>query len=334
MRRGGRYVEGVRHGPAIFAGCLLLAAACRLALGSTGFGITDAVVLDLRLHRLILAGLAGAMLAISGVALQGLLRNDLAEPFLLGLSTGAGLGMAIGATFGGAAAGGPGAVLGAAAVTAIVYAAGRRGGVLDPFAVLLTGVVLSTFCGAVLMLLIRLAGPLLGASGGAALGGDVALWMMGRLNTGLHRGALVAVMAVAGVMAVALWRMGPAADAATFADDEAVGLGVDLRRLRRVQYAAAAVLAALAVWLAGPVAFVGLIAPHVARGAVGGRHRRLIPAAAAVGAALLIAADTAGAAAAAGSRALGHPLGTLPPGLFTAALGGLAILAILRRRPA
>ena len=319
--------------PAVWAavagvGVLLLgAAALRLGVGSFALGLPDdaegaRAVLGLRAERLLVGALVGAALAIAGVALQTLLRNPLAEPFLLGLSTAAALGMvvqwwvvdALGMVTG---AGYAGALVGALVCTAVVFLAGRRGGVLDPLALLLTGVVIGTLNGAAIMLLVKLKPGL--------LRDDLANWMMGFLRVGGDPWPFrVTCAAVVVALALLLTRT-RALDILTLPPSQAEALGVAVGPLRALLFVVSGVLAAGAVVLAGPVAFVGLIAPHLARVGFGVSHGRLLPAAAALGAALVVLADTAGAAS-----ALVFGVGVIPLGVFTALIGGVSFLWLLR----
>jgi iron complex transport system permease protein len=280
-------------------------------------------ILQTRVHRLLLAGVVGVALALSGVALQALLRNPLAEPYILGLSTGAAAGMMgqrlllyyLGLQFG---ASHTGALVGAAATMVIVFLAGRRRGVIDPLGLLLTGVVLSTINGALIMMFNYLIGP-------GGIRDDLTRWMMGFLNEGA---AMSSVATVAGLTALGggvLLAAARAMDVASLSDAEAISLGVRLQRLRAVQFCVASVLAAGAVVLAGPIAFVGLICPHLGRLLVGPRHGPLLISSALLGAALIIAGDTI--------SALLHVqlgIGRMPIGVFTAMLGGPAFLWMLR----
>jgi len=278
-----------------------------------------------RSHRLMLGFIVGAALSVGGVALQALLRNPLAEPFILGLSTGAGLGVMVqwwvvyelGMTLG---ASHLGAMLGAGASMAIVYLASRRAGGLDPIGLLLTGVVLSTINGALIMAFNLLAGE-------AGVKNSVALWMMGYLDTGLGAWTNGGVAIVVALVITILFAMSRSMDAATLSDDEAGSVGVNLPRLRALLFVAASVLAAGAVVLAGPIAFVGLICPHLARLLIGPRHGPLIIASALLGGALVVLADTVSAV-----LALTLGIGTMPIGIFTALLGGPAFLVMLHPR--
>jgi iron complex transport system permease protein len=257
------------------------------------------------------------------VALQALLRNPLAEPYILGLSTGAGLGVLVQGWVSYAAGraigvGHTGAILGAAATTAVVLLAGRRRGAIDPLALLLVGVVVSTINGAVILLLSYLIGP-------GVVRDDLASWMMGSLNPGAG-GAMLGV--AAGLTAAGLgWLVwaGPGLDVATLGDDEARALGVRLGGLRLALLGVSAAMTGAAVVLAGPIAFVGLIGPHVARLLHGPGHRPVAVSSAVVGAVLLVVADVAGALLAQ------RGLGVLPVGIFTALIGGPAFIVLLRR---
>ena len=310
-------------------GVLLLAvAAARLLTSSIGYGLPSgehaSFLMHERLEHLALAAIVGVALSLSGVALQALLRNPLAEPYILGLSTGAGLGIMLqgylALTF--ALAMGPGelgAVLGSGLTLLIVYLASRRRGIIDRLGLLLAGVVLGTMNGALILLLDYLAGP-------GQLRDNVAHWMMGQLAVrpmGWTDGIAALVAAVGLVL---LLHQGPAMDIATLDDDEAASLGVAVGRLRLVLLLTASVLAASAVVVAGPIAFVGLIAPHIARSLLGPVHRPLILASAMLGAMLLIAADTASAVIAYEIPSFGH----IPVGIFTALIGGPAFLWMLR----
>ncbi|MEX0653634.1 MAG: iron ABC transporter permease [Phycisphaeraceae bacterium] len=308
-------------------------ALARLMIGSSALGPpagADAnVIWEIRLYRLALAASVGSALAVAGVALQTLLRNPLAEPYILGLSTGAAAGvmaqsllfvhlnLALGASH-------LGALLGAAASMGIVYLASRRHGVLDPLGLLLTGVVLSTINGAIIMLLNYLAGP-------GGIRDDLARWMMGYLNEGVG-GTTLALVAGATLAGTAgLLAVHRAMDVATLSESEARSLGVPLAGLRTMLFGIASLLAAGAVVLAGPIAFVGLICPHLARLLLGPAHGPLIIASALLGASLILAADVASATIALYSGDwFNRDLGLLPIGIFTAMIGGPVFLWMLR----
>lgn len=280
-------------------------------------------IMDLRLLRVVLAVLVGAALASGGVALQALLRNPLAEPFILGLSSGAAvgvmgqslLGFFLGVQMG---SGQLGAMTGAAAAMLIVWAASRRRGVLDPLGLLLTGVVLSTICGALIMLLNYLVGP-------GGLRENLSYWMMGYLNEGVSSATVASVTVIVFAGIAFLFSAGRSMDVATFSDTEAQSLGVNVAALRTLLFLVASLLAAGAVVLAGPVAFVGLICPHVLRLVQGPRHGPLVLSSALAGATLILLADSCAVLL---DRSLG--LGLMPIGIFTAMIGGPLFLWVLR----
>lgn len=281
-------------------------------------------VAGFRLAAVAVASTVGVALATSGLLLQTLLRNPLASPFVLGLSSGATLGIAVAmlaaTTLGLGVVGGLGSVVpafaGAIATLAVVSIAGRRRQGLDPLTLVLAGVVISSICGALLMLVNHLLPP--GARG------DLVAWTMGRIDE-QPEPWLLGATAAAGLAAVALATSGSARlDVAMLGDDEARSIGVALGPLRWSMLLGAGLLAALAVAIAGPIAFVGLVAPHLARLLVGAGHRRLVATSALAGAALLLVADVA-------RQPIDLGAGRLPIGVLTALIGGPVFLSLLRR---
>lgn len=338
---------GRRAWPALTLLALVLVGAvlARLWVGTSGVGWPRGEAAEFlwqaRGFRVMLAIIVGAALAISGVALQALLRNPLAEPYILGLSTGAAAGiMAQGVIFYhlgwglGAytlelgerwrwlnlqlSADQGAAIVGAALSMTVVYLVGRKRGLIDPLGLLLAGVVLATINGALVMVLNYMAGP-------GGMRDDLMRWMMGYLDEGVGGGMVGGVALLTGAGLVVLACAGRSMDIATLTETEARSLGVNLARLRTVLFAAASLLAGGAVLLAGPLAFVGLICPHVARLLLGPRHGPLVIGAALAGAALILLADVASAAI-----ALATGFGVMPIGIFTAILGGPVFLWMLR----
>ncbi len=275
---------------------------------------------ELRLKIAFMACFVGMALGGSGVALQALLRNPLAEPFILGLSSGAALGV-VGQQFAAHHLGlVPGhihvaAVAGAAATMVVVFFASRRRGMIDPLGLLLTGVVLAMINGALVMLLRHFL-PL-------NLRDEISRWMMGYINELLPWLPLIAVGVVTLIGLVLVYLLGRAMDVASFSDSEAMSLGVNLKLLRLVLFLVASVLAGASVMLAGPIAFVGLVCPHLARLMLGPRHRPLLVGSALLGGALMILADS-------GTRLLNFGQGWMPLGVFTALFGGPIFLWMLR----
>lgn len=313
----------------VLALVLLAAVAARLCVGPVTLGWPTGEhaqwVRQERMIRMLIGLIVGVALSVSGVSLQTLLRNPLAEPYILGLSTGAGAGIMVqsylhyllsGEVAVGTNAGG--AVLGAAATMLIVFLAGRRKGVIDPLGLLLTGVVLSTICGALILMMNYLVGP-------GGIRDNIARWMMGNLDDGAGSLTIWLMGSVTAVGLFVLLSASRAMDVATTSDAEALSLGVNLPRLRAVLFAVASVLAAGAVVLAGPIAFVGLVCPHIARLVLGPRHGPLLIGSALLGASLVITADTTSAA-----LGLWLGIGLMPIGIFTAIVGGPAFLWMLR----
>ena len=287
-------------------------------------------VLFIRMMRLVVAIIAGVALSTSGVALQGLLRNPLAEPFILGLSSGAALGdigqpmlsKALGHPLGEPSIGAP---LGAAASLCIVYLAGRRRGIIDPLGMLLTGVVLTAVNRAFIMILYQF-----NTDGDMA---QLARWMQGYLeeSAGTIELIVITVLTFAGLLL--LIARARAMDVAMFSDSEAMSLGVNLPRLRTTLFVTAAVLAAGGGVLTGPVALVGLICPHIARLMFGPGHRMVLIIAAMLGAILIVGADTLSS----WMQSRDCPIEVLrgrhlPLGVFAALLGAPVFLSLLRRK--
>jgi iron complex transport system permease protein len=267
---------------------------------------------------------AGAALALSGLLLQSLLRNPLASPFVLGLSGGAQAAMALAALLawkaGAQVSPAASVVVGCAGsmvalLLCIAFGRSRERG-LDPVSLVLAGVVVAAMLGA----LATLCEWMLPPSERAA----VHAWGLGRVPEAPPTVLLVALLLVLGVAAVGAWSGGRALDAMQLSDDEARSVGVPLAGMRWSIVLGASALAAAATALCGPLAFVGLVAPHAARGLLGGAHRRTVPATLLVGAALLVLADA--------TRAI-IPVegGRLPVGVVCALAGGPAFLMLLRR---
>jgi iron complex transport system permease protein len=286
------------------------------ALHGVGDAATVAIVRDLRLPRVVLAALVGSGLAMSGAALQGALRNPLAEPYLLGVSGGAAVGAVAAIAFGGAFAVLPLAALGGAmlAVVCVLTIARASGGRSDPRIILMAGVVVGAFANAAIMVALAGAPPnelrsalwwMMGSVAGA--GWPVVRWLALYVAVG---GALLTYVA-------------HEIDALSLGEESAAGLGVDVERANQRVFVLAALLAAATVAAAGLVGFVGLIVPHVAR-AMGTRgHRALVLASALLGATLLIAADLL-------ARTARRPA-ELPLGAITALLGVPFFLLQLRK---
>jgi iron complex transport system permease protein len=284
------------------------------ALLGQGNATHQVIVWDLRLPRLVAALLVGASLGVSGALLQGMLRNGLASPFLLGISSGAGLVVVLVVTLGLWQVWVPlGAWLGAIATTALVYLLACSRGGLSVERLILGGVAFSSFFGAIqsLMLLMARDGRIQ-----AALN-----WLIGSFNgRGWAEVRLVGpAMVVALVVGCLLARQ---VNLLNLGDDLAVGLGTSLVRSRLLIGAAATFLAAGAASIAGLVGFVGLIVPHGVRLLVGTDYRLVLPFSALGGALVLAAADLVARAG---------PV-ELPVGVVTAFLGAPVFIWLLHRR--
>ncbi|MDR7483718.1 MAG: iron chelate uptake ABC transporter family permease subunit [Armatimonadota bacterium] len=290
-----------------------------LPLAPTWTPVEASIVWDLRLPRTLLALVVGAGLAGAGGVFQGLLRNPLADPYIIGVSAGAAFGatvaIATGLTAGlvGLAATPLLAFAGAVGALGVVYALARRGGDAPVEDLLLAGIAVSAFLGAVV--------SWLQLSGGENLQ-RVIFWLMGGFSGRSWPHLTMAAPLVAVGLAVA-WLYGRDLNVLLLGDETARSMGVEVAAARRLLIAAGGLMAASGVAAAGLIGFVGLIVPHVLRLLVGPDHRRLIPASALGGASLLAAADVA-------ARTL-LPSTELPVGILTAMLGAPFFLLVLVR---
>jgi iron complex transport system permease protein len=275
------------------------------------------IVRQLRVPRVLLAFLVGGSLSVCGAALQAMIRNPLAEPYLLGLSSGAGLGAVIALA---SRTAGPWAVpvaafLGALAAVWLVYrlstVAGRR---LDPRVLLLSGVVVGSFAGALMSAIIVLSD--------APTVRNAFLWLLGGFGAASWTALTIfAVYAAAPLAAIVL--SARSLDLIALGEEPAHHLGAEVDRTRRLVYLCTALLTAASVAACGIIGFVGLVIPHAVRTVSRPLHRTLLPLVFAGGGAFLVLADV-------GSRTLVRPL-ELPVGVITA-LVGVPIFAVLLRR--
>ena len=279
------------------------------------------IVWELRVPRVLLAALAGAGLSVVGVAVQALVRNPIADPYVLGVSSGASIGAAAVIVYGGALGLGALGLGGAAFATAslsmaLVYLVARRGGIgLNPLRLVLTGVVAGYILSALTSYLVFLGDPR-GAQ-------QVLFWLLGSFERA--RWSVLAVPAV--VLALVLvWLVARARsmDALLAGDEAAITFGVPVARLRLELFVATAALTAVMVAVSGAVGFVGLVVPHIVRLMVGGLHRRVLIASALFGAVFMIWVDLA-------ARTLASPQ-DIPVGILTAIVGGPLFLFLMSRR--
>jgi iron complex transport system permease protein len=283
------------------------------ALSGSGEPVNREIVWGLRMPRALAAFACGGLLALAGALLQVLLRNPLADPYLLGISGGAATGalaaMLLGAT--GAALHGASAIGAACAALAVfVFSLSAPG--WNPYRVLLAGVALSSGCGAVISLLLTLA-P-------AAQVQGMLFWLFGDLSGAGNPLpawvilALVVLVAQSQAMALNVMSLG---------EDQARSLGVAVARVQWLVFGCATVATAAAVLLGGAIGFVGLVTPHLLRLAGVHDHRMLLPLSACLGGAFLAAADAVARAAAAPAE--------LPVGAVTALIGVPALLVLLAK---
>jgi len=286
------------------------------ALVAPGDETQRTIVRELRLPRAIAAFATGGCLALAGALLQVLLRNALADPYVLGVSGGAAAGaltmMLLGA-FGWLVS--AGAFGGAFASTVLVFGLARGSGPWSPMRLLLTGVVIAAGWGAVVALILSLAPE-------AQLRGML-FWLIGDLSAPPVAWSTLAVLGLALLAALPFAR-----DLNALARGEAIAaaLGVDVARLPWLLFALSALLTAVAVTTAGAIGFVGLIVPHAVRLAIGNDQRVLLPAATLAGGALLLIADTI-------ARQIAAPA-QLPAGVVTALVGVPVFIYLLRRTAA
>ncbi len=276
------------------------------------------IFMQVRLPRIILACIVGAALACSGVIFQALLRNPLADPYILGISSGAGLGAIIAVISGfswtlwGRSPIAVFAFAGALGTVWLVWSIGRLTGKSHVTGLLLAGVVVNAFFSAVIMFLMSVAK--------AGQVHSTIFWLMGNMTEEDFFVLWVSAgFVVAGI--VALFYISPQLNAISFGEDDARSMGVNTTRTRTIAFAVAAAITAIAVSLSGLVGFVGLIVPHGVRLVFGPDHRQLLPLSGIVGAIFLVAADTL-------ARIIVAPA-QLPVGVVTAIVGGPFFLVLL-----
>jgi iron complex transport system permease protein len=281
-------------------------------------GSDDAILWELRLPRVILAALVGGTLAAAGAAYQGVFRNPLADPYLLGAAAGAGLGATVVVAY--APAGSitgdllpVAAFVGAAVAVVLAYVLGRSAGVaVGPAALVLAGVTITSFLTALQTFVQQQHVDTVQ---------EIYSWLLGRLATSGWRevGIVLPYIAVSWIVILAHRRL---LDVLSVGDDEAAALGVNVRRVRLLVVAAATVATAAAVAVAGLIAFVGIIVPHTIRLLAGSSYRLLLPLSIIVGAGFLVFSDVIA------RTILSHA--ELPIGVVTAFFGAPFFAVVLR----
>ncbi|MFE0806257.1 FecCD family ABC transporter permease [Streptomyces sp. NPDC058794] len=282
---------------------------------------TYQIVWQIRTPRVLLAALVGAGLSAIGVAVQALVRNALADPFVLGVSSGASVG-AVGVTVtGGLAAFGiyavsAGAFVGALAASLLVYAAAASRGTLSPLRLVLTGVAMSLGFQAVMSLIVYFAPDSEATS-------MVLYWTMGSFGAATWGALPVVSVVVLGGLAV-LHRFGRVMDVLALGDETAASLGVGPDRYRKGLLLLVSLVTGVMVAVSGAIAFVGLVMPHVVRMLVGATHARVLAVAPLAGAVFMVWVDLA-------ARTVAAPR-ELPLGVVTALVGVPVFIGLMRRR--
>ena len=315
----------------VLVGALLVVGLGALALGGVHLswrevwsGLTGAasspearvIVREIRLPRVLLAMLVGAALAVSGTALQALLRNPLADPYVLGISSGAALGAIIALWVGGrlAAASPLVAFAGALVTMAWVYLLGRRAGRLASYTLVLAGVITASFLSAVILFVLTL------LSTRDVRG--IAFWLMGDLSV-VTETQLRILLPVVVLGILTLYTFAKDLNVLLLGEEEAAHLGVNVARVQTAVYVLASLLTGVAVSVSGAIGYLGLLVPHLGRMVVGNDHRTLLPTAALGGAIVLTLSDTL-------ARTVVAPA-ELPVGAVTALAGAPVFIYLLRR---
>lgn len=296
---------------ALAAGSLPIPFGEVLAALAGGDTASRAIVLDLRLPRALAGFACGGLLALAGALMQVLLRNPLADPYVLGISGGAGIGALSAMLLGLAGLGVAGfSFVGALAAMLLVFGLAHGDGSWTQTRLLLTGVVVAAGCGAVVALILTLA-PEQKIHG-------MLFWLMGDLSQAVDPWPALLALAAATLVTLPFARE---LNLLARGEGQALALGVAVPALRRVVYAVASLATAAAVTTAGSIGFVGLIVPHLVRLVIGNDQRLLLPAAALAGGSLLVLADTA-------ARTVVAPT-QLPVGVLTALIGVPVFLYLL-----
>jgi iron complex transport system permease protein len=280
--------------------------------------LQDQAVWDFRLPRTLLAGLTGAGLALAGALMQAIVRNPLAEPYILGVSSGAGVGAVLVITLGSASLAGvtlsTAAFIGALVTTIAVYLLARQHGVLAPTRMILTGVALGSLLSAVTSYLTL--------TTEAQNVFSVLFFLLGSVSAATFHQLIVPAVALT-IVGVYVFTRPRALNALLVGDEAATALGVDVNRLRTYLMIAAALLTGSVVAVSGGIGFVGLVIPHIARIIVGTDHRRMLPVTVLGGALFLMLADLL-------ARTVAQPT-EIPIGIITAVVGAPFFLWLMRR---
>ena len=302
------------------SGLLLIAAFLGLITGAVPIPLSDLLleanrpILYMRLMRVVTAILAGCGLAASGIALQAILRNPLAEPYLLGTSSGAGLGAVIAIVLGVSSVYMPlAAFAGAIASIILVYNLAREGEKIRDRSLILAGVIVSIALSALIVFLVSI-------SGERAMH-EMSWWLWGGMQTYDYRLiGLSAVPVLAGI--IAIYYFAQDLNAISMGEEEALHLGIDIQNIKKALILITALITASLICVCGIIGFVGLIVPHMMRRITGPNHRTLIPAACLAAAAFMIVCDIV-------ARTLFAPV-EIPIGVITALIGAPVFIFLLK----
>jgi iron complex transport system permease protein len=302
---------------------LILAMLLSLFLGSVfispGELMTSNILWQIRLPRVVLAALIGLLLSVSGVILQGILRNPLADPYILGISAGGAVGAAISIALGaqfvvlGMSSVPVAAFIFALVAVLIVYKLSQVAGRAAPETLILAGVALSAFCAAILSLIIIVSGSLQ----------SIYFWLLGSLSSASWGNVLTVIPYALAGGAIAYF-FSKELNALLLGEEMAATLGVEVENTRLILIGTASLMTAAAVSVSGLIGFVGLIVPHWIRLIIGPNHRLLIPVSALSGMLLMVVADTI-------ARTVLSPI-EIPIGIIMALVGAPFFLYLLRRR--
>lgn len=283
--------------------------------------VADEIVWQIRLPRVLLAALVGAALTTAGSVVQALVRNALADPFLLGVSSGASVGATAVLLFGAFASLGVwalsiGSVIGALAAMVAVFLVSRSRQQLAPTQMILCGVVLSALFESVTSFLIFRGNPQATQA--------VLFWLLGSFGNATWTQLPIPAACLVAAMAYLL-AQGRSLNALALGSDVASSLGVDVIRLRRNLYVTTSLMVGVAVAVSGVIGFVGLVVPHIVRLIVGSDHRRVLPAGVLFGASFMVLGDLL-------ARTIVSPQ-EMPIGVITAFIGAPTLIFLIRRRP-
>jgi iron complex transport system permease protein len=283
--------------------------------------VADEIVWQIRLPRVLLAAVVGAALTTAGTVVQALVRNSLADPFLLGVSSGASVGATSVLLFGAFASLGVwalsiGSVLGALAAMAAVFLVSQSDRQLAPTQLILCGVVLSALFESITSFLIFRGNPQATQS--------VLFWLLGSFGNATWTQLPIPAACLVAAMAYLL-SQGRPLNALAMGTEAAGSLGIDVGRLRRNLFVVASLMVGVAVAVSGIIGFVGLVVPHIVRLMVGSDHRRVLPVGVLFGASFMVIGDLL-------ARTIVSPQ-EMPIGVITAFIGAPTLIVLIRRRP-